>query len=243
MGQQASPVRITTGHVVSSSSMVSRAYLTDEWRGIVVEDADGALWLAATLDALAPDPEPLLARGEEEGGLPREYARASLYKVSIGWGAGGGEDADGGEIDVTNPVVHMHPGGASVGLISLAKQSVLADRVAAGNGPQPLELHDNDRGAKHDRSENIEVATLFAADDGTYWPVRRQAWLASAPGSDFLGQPAVAIDVALQPHDAGSPVYSIDEPTPAFVGLARPVGANVSMLLPAGLIAETLADA
>ncbi len=56
MGQQASPVRITTGHVVSSSSMVSRAYLTDEWRGIVVEDADGALWLAATLDALAPAP-------------------------------------------------------------------------------------------------------------------------------------------------------------------------------------------
>ena len=125
MGHEAQPVstpasslvRVVTGHVVSSSSMVSRAYLTDSWCGVVVSDDDGGYWLAATLDALAPDEETLVIRGEAERGPPRAYGRASLVKIMVSWGTASDSGEGSVEVIVANPRVTKHPGGASIGVV------------------------------------------------------------------------------------------------------------------------------
>ncbi|MEN8233485.1 MAG: hypothetical protein ABFR89_01000 [Actinomycetota bacterium] len=232
-------VRIVTGHTVSSSSMVSRAYLTDSWRAVLVTTGDGDLWLAATLDALGPDAEQLLARGEENGGPPAKYAAAALVKVSVSWGDVAGRPASGGEAHVANPRVVKHPGGASIGVVSLAKARDLAQAIQEGTGPVPLTLGP----AKTHDDAKFDVTTLFPADDGRFWPVTRKARRASDPTGDFLDQPgAVALDLRLDAHDAGSPAFSGDEASPAFRGLVRPVGADLAMLLPSRLIRETIAS-
>ena len=55
-------VRIEVGHLVSSSSMVSRAYLSDGCFGVVVDDGEGGPWLVSALSFLAPDPDELRVR-------------------------------------------------------------------------------------------------------------------------------------------------------------------------------------
>lgn len=218
--------------------MVSRAYLTDEWRGIVVGDSDGGHWLVCTLDALAPDSEGLLLRGEAESGLPREYAKATLTKIVISWMGFGGPNDELFEITITNPRVFVHPDGASIGAVSLARGSGFPEYADAGTSPRCYDLTGADNAVG-----DVEIETLLDADDSV-WPVRRRAWLSSVSGSGFLGQTgAVALDVALDDRDAGSPVFGFSGPDTSLRGVVRPVGAHVAMLLPTHLIAETVAHA
>ena len=232
-------VRVVTGHVVSSGSMVSRAYLTDEWRGIVVADSDNGRWLVCTFDALAPDPEGLLVRGEEESGLPREYAKATLTKVVMSWMGAGGSSDEPFEITITNPRVAVHPDGASIGVVSLDRSRDFAEHVDAGTGPRCHDLAWTDAAVG-----DFEIETLLDAGDDSFWPVRRRAWLASISGTGFLGAAgAVALDIALDERDAGSPAFAFGMPDSLLRGIVRPVGANVAMLLPARLIEETVTHA
>ncbi|MEN8113379.1 MAG: hypothetical protein ABFS21_03235 [Actinomycetota bacterium] len=233
-------VRIVTGHSVSSSSMVSRAYLTDSWRAVLVNTVDGGLWLAATLDALGPDTEQLLARGEANGGPPANHAAAALVKISVSWGDAAGRSVSGGEAHVANPKVVRHPGGAAIGVVSLAKARDLNQEILAGTGPMPITL---EQASPCDDAE-FDVVTLHPADDGRFWPVTRKARRASDPAVDFLDQPgAVALDLRLDAHDAGSPAFSGGGSSPVFRGLVRPVGESLAMLLPSRLIRETIASA
>lgn len=242
-------VRILTGHVVSSSSMVSRAYLTDSFRAIVVEAGDGSLWLVATLDALAPDLDGLRVRSEASGGPSTEYpSTASLVKVAVAWGDDSGRIGPAGEVDIANPRVVQHPGGASLGVVPLAKARALANAMEEGTGPVPLELGNADSppdwpGVVDATYEELGVLTLFHSEDGSHWPVTRRALLASGPAGDFAGAPgAIALDLALESLESGSPAFSLGD-SAAFRGLVRPLAPNLSMLLPPRLILETIAHA
>jgi hypothetical protein len=232
-------VRVVTGHVVSSGSMVSRAYLTDSWRGVVAVDGDDDHWLACTLDALAPDQEGLLIRGERESGLPRQYAKATLTKIVIGWmGTDGPHDAPI-EVTIANPRVMRHPGGALIGAVPLGRNKEFVRHVEAGTAPPIHALTDPDTAP-----DCFEVETLLDVGDGAYWPVSRLAWRSPISGSDFLGQQgASALDVALATEDAGSPAFGRGDSGGVLHGLVRPVGTHVAMLLPTRLIAETVAHA
>lgn len=232
-------VRVITGHVVSSGSMVSRAYLADSWRGIVVAAPDGSRWLVCTLDALAPDEEALLIRGEEESGLPRAYAKATLTKIVIGWFGSGGPTDEPIEITVANPSVVQHPEGAPIGVVALDRSRDFTQHLEAGTGPWLYVLTDTDSAP-----ERFDVETLFDTGDGSSWPVNRVAWPSPVSGGDFLGQPGVmALDVALTDEDAGSPAFGSGDAGRVLMGVVRPVGSNVAMLLPTHLIAETVAHA
>ena len=238
-GSSSSPpstlVRVATGHVVSSSSMVSRAFLADTWRGIVVAGSDGDHWLASTLDALAPDEQGLLIRGEEDAGLPRAYAKATLTKIVMTWGA----VDDMAEITLANPRVVQHPGGAPIGVVSLERSGEFASHIEAGTDPSCHGLAGVDSAVAA-----CEVETLLDSGGGSYWPVSRQAWPSPISGSSFLDQPgAVALDVALAREDSGSPVFGGGKAGRVLHGVVRPVAANVAMLLPTHLIAETVAHA
>lgn len=232
-------VRVITGHVVSSGSMVSRAYLADSWRGIVVAAPDGTHWLACTLDALAPDEEGLLTRGEAESGLPRAYARATLTKIVVAWNSTDGPAGEPIEITVANPRVVHHPSGASIGVVSLDRHREFVQLLEAGTGPT---CH----GLVHAEStvDGFDIETLLDAEDGSSWPVDRVAWPSPMSGGDFFGQPgALALDVALTDEDAGSPAFGRGDSDRVLQGVVRPVSRHVAMLLPTHLIAETVAHA
>jgi len=239
-----SAVRITTGHTVSSNSMVSRAYLTDPWRAVVVRARDGSPWLASTLDALGPDTDGLVVRGVARGGPPPEYASVTLVKVSIGWGDVVGLPGSHGEVHITNPQVVKHPGGASIGVLPLAKVTGFGNSDDGGSGPVPVDLAHRDGDLRRGcDDEMFDVVTFFRRDARPYWPITRRVRRASERGLDFLGQPgAVAIDLRLDHADAGSPAISVTGP-PAFCGLVRPVGPELAMFLPSSLIAETIEHA
>ncbi len=232
-------VRVITGHVVSSGSMVSRAYLADSWRGIVVAAPEGTHWLACTFDALAPDEDGLLTRGEAESGLPRAYARATLTKIVVGWFGSGGPTDEPIEITIANPAVFQHPEGAPIGVVALNRSRDFAQHLEAGTGPWLHALTDTDSAP-----ERFNVETLLDTGDGSSWPVNRAAWPSPVSGGDFLGQSgAMALDVALRDEDAGSPAFGSGDAGRVLMGVVRPVGSNVAMLLPARLIAETVAHA
>ncbi len=236
-------VRVMTGHVVSSSSMVSRAYLTDSWRGVIVTVDDGDPWLAATLDAFGPDTGGLLARGHAEGGPPPDHARAALVKVSIAWGDVAGRAVPGGERHVSNPKIVKHPGGASIAVLPLGKVRGFGagERDESGLAAYPLTLNDTSPLSVDDE---FDVLTLFRPDDGPYWPVTRRVRRISEIGNGFLGQPdAAGLDLRLEPSDSGSPAMSCGGPPPVFRGLVRSVGPEIAMLLPSRLIVETIAHA
>ena len=219
-------VRVVTGHVVSSSSMVSRAFLADAWRGIIVADAVGDHWLVCTLDALAPEQEGLLIRGEAESGLPRAYAKAALTKVVVAWIGGGGPSGEPVEITIANPRVVPHPGGASIGAVSLSRIREVAQHLEAGAGPSVHALTDADVAP-----DRYDIETLLDAGDGSYWPVGRVAWPSPVSGSEFLGQSgATALDVALDGADAGSPAFARGDSGRVLLGIVRPVGPSVAML-------------
>lgn len=231
-------VRVVTGHVVSSSSMASRAYLADSWRGIVV-DADGAPWLVCTGEALAPDEEGLLIRGEAESGLPRAYAKATLTKIVVAWMGSGGPADEPIEITIANPRVVHHPSGASIGVVSLDRNGEFAQHLEAGTGPSLHALTNADVAP-----DAYDVETLIDTGDGSYWPVSRPAWPSAISGSDFLGQTGTtALDIALADEDAGCPAFGRGDSERLLLGMVRPVGTNVAMLLPTHLIAETVAHA
>jgi hypothetical protein len=239
-----SVVRIVTGHVVSSSSMVTRAYLKDSWRAVIVRGDDGMTWLASTLDALAPDEEALIQRGEEAGGPPARYATPSLVKISIAWGGLPGRPTPPGEAHVTNPRVVRHPGGASIALVSLSKAGGLIRAMDEGLGPVPIDVGIGEGSSVDDAAVAgaVVAATLFDDGDGRHWPVRRTARIATETGVDFLGQSgAFALDLELQESDAGTPVFSSSGTAGAFVGLTQRVGPGLAILLPRRLIAETVA--
>lgn len=235
-------MRVVTGHVISSSSMVSRAYLTDSWRAVIVSAGDGDLWLAATLDALGPATDGLLARGQAEGGPPSEYAKAALVNASISWGGVVGWPGSKGEVHVVNPRIVKHPGGASIALLSLEKVQGFGSGDRDGSGPVPLVLTPDDTNPRSVVDDDeFDVLTLFRPDEGPYWPITRRARRVTEPGIDFLGQPgAVAIDLRLSPSEAGSPALSSRGSTAIFRGLVRPVSPELAMLLPSRLIAETI---
>lgn len=238
-------VRVATGHVVSSSSMVSRAYVTDSWRAVVVDVGGGDPWLVATLDAFGPDTAGLLARGHAKGGPPPEYSGATLVKVSLFWGDTAGRAGSIGEAHIANPKIVRHPGGASIAALSLARVRGFgsSDRDESGQVPLPLTLDDTDPPGLVEDDE-FDVLTLFQPDEGPYWPVTRRSRRVSEPGSDFLGQSGViGLDLRLEPSDAGSLVMSIGGSPPEFRGLARAVGLDLAMLLPTRLIVETIAHA
>ncbi len=219
--------------------MVSRAYLTDSWRGIVVLAPDRGHWLVCTLDALSPDEEGLLIRGEAEGGLPHAYAQATLTKIVVAWMGGGGPADEPIQTTLANPRVVQHPEGASIGVVSLDRNREFVQHIEAGTGPSLHALGgtDSDPGG-------FDIETLLDAGDGSYWPVSRLAWPSSVSGRDFLGQPgALALDVALAGEDAGSPAFGRGESGRVLRGVVRPVGTRVAMLLPTHLIAETVAHA
>ena len=219
--------------------MVSRAYLTDEWRGIVVRGSDGGHWLVCTLDALAPNSEGLLVRGEEESGLPREYAKATLTKIVMSWMGAGGPNDEQIEFTITNPRVSVHPDGASIGVVSLDPNSVFAGHMDAGTGPRCYEVAVADEAVGE-----FEIEMLVVAGDDSFWPVRRRAWASLISGTGFLGEAgAVALDVAIDDRDAGSPAFEFGRSDSMLQGIVRPVGANVAMLLPARLIEETVTHA
>ncbi|MEN8040261.1 MAG: hypothetical protein ABFR95_02055 [Actinomycetota bacterium] len=216
--------------------MVSRAVLTDDWRGVVVETQKGP-WLAATSDALAPDPDGLIARGVDKGGPPREYAAIKLVKVTIRWGGKG-------MAQVVNPVVLRHPEGAPVAVLPLSGVSALDSQTESGVTAIPLSSNDVDSHGVPDEGDEFDVLTLLRAEDGSYWPVVRRAFRASPSDIDFLGhRGAIALDVDLCASDAGLPVVSRTRGVSGFDGLVQPVSSGVAVLLPRDLIAETIASA
>lgn len=239
-------VRVVTSHVVSASSMVSRAYLTDSWRAIIVSTGGGENpWLAATLDAFGPDTDELLARGYAKGGPPPEHAGAALVKVTVAWGDVAGLPGPGGERHIPNPKVVKHPGGASIAVLPLVKVQGFGSEVRGESGPVPLPLtlDDTDPLPIVDDDE-FDVLTLFRPDEGPYWPITRRSRRVSEVGGDFLGQPgAVGLDLRLEPFDAGSPAQSSGGSSPVFRGMVRAVGPELAMLLPSRLIVETIVHA
>lgn len=225
--------------------MVSRAYLNDSWRAIVVSAGGGDPWLAATLDAFGPDTNALFVRGQAEGGPPPEHAGATLVKVSVFWGDVAGRPGPGGESHIINPKIVRHPEGASIAVLPLAKVRGFGsgDQDEASPAPIPFPLDDPDPLAIAD-DDTFDVLTLFRPDEGVYWPTTRRVRRTSDPGIDFLDQPgAIGLDLKLEPSDAGSPALACAGSPPALRGLVRPVGPELSMLLPSRLIAETIAHA
>lgn len=226
---------------------MSRAYLTDSWRGVVVIDADGGHWLATTLDALAPDEEAMVLRGEAEGGPPRAYGSVSLVKILMSWGTSSGETDQPVEIAIANPRVIRHPGGASIGMVPLERNRDFAEQVRRGSGPVCHSIAGIDSTVGYLAQleiDRVDVETLLCSDDGSCWPVRRRAWFSSMSGTGFLGQPgATALDLSVERTESGSPAFSYGESPPPFLGIVRPAGAHVAMLLSSRLIAETVAHA
>ena len=176
---------------------------------------------------------------QEESGLPREYAKATLTKIVISWMGPGGPSDEPIEITIANPRVFVHPDGSSIGVVSLDRKTGFAGYVDAGTGPRCHDLAGTDATVG-----DFEIETLFDAGDDSFWSVRRRAWPSSISGTGFLGQAgALALDVAIDDRDAGSPAFGFGEPDFVLHGVVRPVGAHVAMLLPTRLIEETVTHA
>ena len=235
-------VRVSTGHVVSSPSMVSRAFLRDSWLGVVVEAVDGSLWLASTFDALAPDPQDLIVRGAANGGPPVEYGSPRLTSVTLSWGGLPPPHEARGEAEVANPVVIKHPAGASVAVIRLAKARALAEAIAAGDGPTPLRLADGF--AEIGTARSVAVLSLLEDSSASLWPVLRPVHVVSDAGGGFFGEPGgVALGIRIEESDSGAPAFAADESGHRFCGILRPLAPGLSLLVTAQAIAETIAQA
>ncbi len=231
-------VRIVTGTVVSAQSMVSRAFLRDSFLGMVVEAADGTLWLAATGDALAPDPEGLIIRGADNGGPPVEYGSARLATIWLSWGSVAGSTIPAGEVEVANPVVVEHPGGISAAVVRLAKARPLLEAIDAGTGPAPIRLVDGV--GEVDATRTVDVLSLVQDGAQLNWPVSRTAGVVSDGG--FFGIPgAVALDLEVEGTEAGAPVFV--GPEHRLGGMVRPLTRGLSCVVPASAIVETIVHA
>lgn len=216
-------VRVEVGHVVSSSSMVSRAYLIDNCVGVVVEAGERGFFLVSSLLALAPDPDGLRVRAAEKGGIPVDAGVPRLVDIKLRWGSGSAE--------LKTPTVTRSGG---IGVVSLAVPASLAERIRVGEGPQPV-----DTSADIALSLGDTVAVVAVSDAG---PMLRWARVASDPG--YAGEPdGLALDLSLSATQAGSPVFSFGEAEPLFCGIAQPVDSGTAVLRsPAALLAAVVAQ-
>ena len=205
-------VRIEVGHVVSSSSMVSRAYLTDDCVGVVVDAGERGLWLVSSLPALAPAPDGLRERAADKGGIPVEHGTPRLAKVTLRWA-----DAS---VDLANPTV---VGSGGVGVVSLAVPASFGKQVRSGEGPRPVDLSAT---TAPGLGERVAIPVLSGAGAVVLW-----SRVASDNGYDGHSD-GVALDTAIPAELAGSPAFVLSGPTPSFCGLVQPVDALSSVLRP-----------
>lgn len=229
---------------------MSRAYLVDERAGILVSDERGGLWLASTLDVLAPATDALKVRGAERGGPPADRSSVALAKASVIWPRWSEAANDRVAFDLTNPKVTAHPQGANIGVIALARVKGRGSEPGAQLEVPALAWDDvvaNVRGGDHDGpgegSGTVSLCCPQSVSGGEVWAVVRTAHLASDPAGGFAGAPGlVALDIRLDPTEAGAAVFSAG-PSPRFLGLAQPLGPLLSVLVGAALIAQTVAHA
>ncbi len=237
-------VRVTTTHLVSASSWVNRARLVDEAAGVLVVDESGRRWLASTSDVLAPAADRLKSRSVENGGPPPEAAKVTLWKVTMAMPRCCLDDGDaGGPTTLTNPIVVVHPDGARVAAIALGE---VGDRLAASGlafAPLSAACASGTSGSPAVATgDRLWVHCPQNAADGTPWLLARPAVLASPATGGFAGlAAAVALDVRLDPSEAGAGVFSDGPELPCLVGVAQPLTAGLTVLLPTSLIAETVA--
>ncbi len=218
-------VRIEVGHVVSSSSMVSRAYLTDDCVGVVVDAGESGLWLVSSLPALAPAPDGLRVRAAEKGGIPVDAGEPRLVKLTLGWG--------GSSVELKNPTV---VGSDGVGVVSLAVPASFGERIRAGEGPRPVQL-DGQTGSSLCLGAGLGIVVPTSE-----WAMVRWARVASDLG--FGGQEGVvAIDAGIESGQAGAPVFVFGGEEPTFCGLAQSIGDRTSVLLPPDSILGAIAQA
>jgi hypothetical protein len=211
-------VRIVVGHVVSSSSMVSRAYLTDSCVGVIVDAGERGLFLVSSLAALVPDPLGLRVRAAEKGGIPVDAGEPRLVDIKLRW--------ESGLAELKNPTVN---GSGGIGVVSLAVPASFGARIRSGEGPRPVDLAAD---VALGLGERIAIPTATGVG-----PVVRWARVASDPG--YGGMPdALALDLALAPDLAGSPAFDLDGSEPRFCGLVMSVDATTSVLRsPSALLA------
>lgn len=212
-------VQVEVGHLVSSASMVSRAYLTDSCVGVVVGAGERGFWLVSAGSVLAPDPDELRVRAYEKGGIPVEHGTPRLAKITLRWGKN--------SVDLNSPEVRTGPSG--VAAVSLAVPASLSERIRSGDEPRPIVLGDDVELELGD-----EVAAVEMTEAG---PLLRWARVSSDPG--FAGE-GVALNLNLAVDLAGSPVFAVGAGNPRFCGLAVPWSESASVLLPVStLVAVT----
>ena len=212
-------VRVEVGHLVSSGSMVSRAYLVDGCAGVVVDAGARGLWLVSVLRALAPDPEGLRVRAFEKGGIPVEHGNPRLTKITVRWGDS--------SVDLHNPAVVS--GSLGAGSVSLAVPASFGEKVRSGEGPRSVYLGDGVEFGLGD-----EVAIVTSSNDG---PLVRWAKVSSDPG--FVGR-GVALDVGLCAESTGSPVFLLSGSEPQFCGIAESLDETTSVLLPVSALVDAI---
>lgn len=209
-------VQLEVGHLVSSASMVSRAYLSDNCVGVVVDTSERGYFLVSSAAVLAPDLDELRRRGFEKGGIPVEHGNPRLVKITLRWGDN--------SVDLNNPEVLVGPNGAAA--VSLAIPASLGERIRSGDGQRPVVLLDDGELALGD-----EVVVPVATELG---PLLR--WARVSSDSGFAGA-GVALNLGLAADLAGSAVFTLEEGESRFRGLAQPWSETASILLPASAVA------
>ena len=209
-------VRIEVAHLVSSTAMVSRAYLVDNCVGVVVDAGESGFWLASALSALAPDPDGLRVRAAEKGGIPVEHGTPRLVKITLGW--------DESSVELKSPMVVP---GSEVGVVSLAVPASLGERIRSGGGPQPVGCSDP---PNLDLGDEVAVVVLY--DER---PLVRWARVSSDPGFDGV-EVGLALDIGIPVNMAGAPVFRLGDSGPRFCGLARRADASTSVLVPTAAV-------
>ena len=212
-------VRVEIGHLVSSGSMVSRAYIVDGCVGVVVDAGERDLWLASVLPVLAPDPDGLRVRAFEKGGIPVEHGNPRLTKITLRW--------TDSSVDLNNPTVVA--GTCGIGVVSLAVPASFGEKVRSGDGPRPLQLGDD-----VDLSLGDEVAVIVSSEEG---PLVRWAKVSSDAG--FAGR-GVALDVGLDVESTGSPVFFLGGDEPKFCGIVDSLDETTSVLLPISALVDAI---
>ena len=154
-------VQIEVGHLVSSSSMVSRAYLSDRCVGVVVDAGERGFVLVSSAAVLAPDPDGLRRRAYEKGGIPVEHGSPRLVKITL--------RLDDSSVDLNNPEVLVGPSGAAA--VSLAVPASLSNRIRSGDGPRPVVVTENPELLLGD-----EVAVVTVSESGPLVRWARVGW-------------------------------------------------------------------
>ena len=213
-------VHIEVGHVVSSSSMVSRAYLADDCVGVVVDAGERGLWLVSSLPALAPAPDGLRVRAAEKGGIPVEAGTPRLVKITLRWGES--------SVELKNPTV---VGSDGIGIVSLAVPASFGAKLRSGEGPRPVDV----AGVGQLRLGD-EVAILIGSPTGA---MVRWARVASDPGFGGV-ENGLAIDRAVSADHSGSPLFALKDAAASFCGIVQPVDDQTALLLPTAALRDAI---